>query len=90
MSILEKAYAKLYKSYQAIDGGKCHLVLAEFTGGFPEEYATKSYNRNLGSLWAKLMNAHENHYLLAAGSPSGDDKKHSRLGITQGHAFCIY
>lgn len=34
-AILEKAYAKLYSGYDKIIEGKCHRVLAEFTGGFP-------------------------------------------------------
>lgn len=37
-ALLEKAYAKLYSGYDKIVSGKCHRVLAEFTGGCPCEY----------------------------------------------------
>lgn len=68
------------------------MVLAEFTGGFPEQILTKDYNRNFNVLWSKLMGAYENHYLLAAGSPggTGSDTKCSKLGIIQGHAYSVY
>lgn len=36
-ALLEKAYAKMYSSYNNIVGGKCHRVLSEFTNGFPFE-----------------------------------------------------
>ncbi len=41
--IIEKAYAKLYGGYHNIEEGKCHKVLAEFTGGFPYELQTKNF-----------------------------------------------
>lgn len=37
VNIVEKAYAKMYGSYSKIFGGKAHLVMSEFTGGFPSE-----------------------------------------------------
>ena len=66
---LEKAYAKLYKGYHNIIEGKCHRVLAEFTGGFPFEVILENYKSNPNGLWAQIMNGKKNGYLLAAGSP---------------------
>ena len=47
-AILEKAYAKLYGSYTAIEAGKVHLALADMVeNGFPEQLALKSFKNNL-------------------------------------------
>jgi hypothetical protein len=42
-------------------------------------------------LWNKLINSHNNGYLMAAGSPSNPkgDSIASDLGIVQGHAYAI-
>jgi hypothetical protein len=34
--VLEKAYAKLYGSYQFIEAGKVQYALADMVEGFPE------------------------------------------------------
>ena len=42
VSVLEKAYAKMYGSYQAIEGGLVHLALVDLTGGSAEEMCVMS------------------------------------------------
>ena len=44
--ILQKAYAKLYCTYETIIGGRVHYALSDLTGGFPEELKTKKYTQN--------------------------------------------
>ena len=47
-AILEKAYAKLYGSYAAIESGKVHLALADMVeNGFPEQLALKPLIKNV-------------------------------------------
>lgn len=46
-NILEKAYAKLYGGYDKIEGGKVSYVLAELTGGQPEEIVLKDKQDNV-------------------------------------------
>lgn len=47
-AILEKAYAKLYGSYAAIEAGKVHLALADMVeNGFPEQLALKPLVNNV-------------------------------------------
>ncbi len=43
VNVIEKAYAKLYGSYEKIIGGKVHITLSEMTGGFPEEIKLQKY-----------------------------------------------
>jgi len=90
--IIEKAYAKLYKSYERIEGGKVHIALAELTGGIPQYIKiTDSIQDNLDEFWEKLYNYHDNDYMLGAGTPE-NVLGHSAVnqnGIVQGHAYAI-
>lgn len=53
--IVEKAYAKLYGSYSAIETGKVHMALADMVeGAFPEEIALKSFKNNIKVLENRL------------------------------------
>jgi len=56
-AILEKAYAKLYGSYEAIEAGKVHMALSDLIeNGFPEQLALKTYKNNLKLLASQLRN----------------------------------
>ena len=90
--ILEKAYAKLYKSYSLIKGGKVHLALAEFTGGIPHQIKiTAEVKDNIEEFWEMLYAYHDNGYMLGAGTPNGPGGINSvnANGIVQGHAYAI-
>lgn len=93
MMILEKAYAKLFGSYGAIDGGLVHFALADFTGGEPDMLTVTDAEVQPavddGSLFKKLLKYAELGYLLGAGSPSGSDSDVSSLGVVQGHAYSL-
>lgn len=69
-AILEKAYAKLYGSYKAIEAGKVHLALADLIeNGFPEQLALKTYKNNLKGLASTLRKLDKVKALMGAGSP---------------------
>ena len=95
--LAEKAYAKLYGSYQAIEGGYVDSALVDMTGGVAERWdwaeneVTKEQIRD-GSLWVKLLKYAQAGYLLGAGSTMGDDDSEanaSDLGIVQSHAYSV-
>jgi len=91
-TILEKAYAKLYGSYKAIEAGKVHLALADLIeNGFPEQLALKSYKNNIKLLACKLRNLDKVQALMGAGSPEHElgDGATNEEGIVQGHAYAI-
>lgn len=90
--ILEKAYAKLYKSYERIGGGKVHIALAELTGGIPQYIKiTDSIQDNIEEFWERLYNYHDSGYMLGAGTPENvrGDSVANENGIVQGHAYAI-
>eukprot|EP00826_Nyctotherus_ovalis_P046264 TRINITY_DN5203_c0_g7_i2.p1 TRINITY_DN5203_c0_g7~~TRINITY_DN5203_c0_g7_i2.p1 ORF type:complete len:489 (+),score=145.22 TRINITY_DN5203_c0_g7_i2:152-1618(+) len=90
--ILEKAYAKLYKSYERIAGGKVHIALAELTGGIPQYIKiTDSIQDNIEEFWEKLYTYNDNGYMLGAGTPENvrGDSAVNENGIVQGHAYAI-
>jgi calpain-5 len=93
--ILEKAYAKLYRSYEAIEAGQVHRALVDFTNGIGSSLlmtrdAEKQMIRN-GTLWTQLLSNHRSGYLMGAGTPSGSDSESnaSPSGIVQGHAYSL-
>lgn len=75
MLLLEKAYAKWYGSYGAIEGGLVYKALCDFVPGSIGECITmtsasvKAEIRS-GALWEKLKQFVQLGYLLGAGSPS--------------------
>ncbi|KAJ4808103.1 Calpain protease [Rhynchospora pubera] len=93
VSILEKAYAKLHGSYEALEGGLVQDALVDLTGGAGEEIDMRSPQAQLdlasGRLWSQLLYFKQEGFLLGAGSPSGSDVHVSSSGIVQGHAYSI-
>ncbi|MBA0851502.1 hypothetical protein Goshw_020885 [Gossypium schwendimanii] len=93
VSILEKAYAKLHGSYEALEGGLVQDALVDLTGGAGEEIDMRSPQAQIdlasGRLWSQLLQFKREGFLLGAGSPSGSDVHVSSSGIVQGHAYSL-
>ncbi len=89
--ILEKAYAKLYGSYENIEAGKVQYALADLTGGAPQQLKLETESNNLDAFWARLSSYYKAGYLLGAGSPEHEmgDRAQSPDGIIQGHAYSL-
>ncbi|KAH6559054.1 hypothetical protein KP509_1Z029900 [Ceratopteris richardii] len=93
VSILEKAYAKVHGSYEALEGGFVHDALVDLTGGAGEEIDMSSAQAQIdlssGRLWSQLLSFKQQGFLLGAGSPAGSDAHVSSSGIVQGHAYSV-
>ncbi len=89
--ILEKAYAKLYGSYENIEAGKVQYALSDLTGGAPQQFKLDTEAENLDVFWTKVFNYYKAGYLMGAGSPEHEmgDRAQTPDGIIQGHAYSV-
>jgi hypothetical protein len=85
--VMEKAFAKLHGTYQAIGGGgQIAAALQALTGGSAWAVPTSS---GAGKLWEGLLAAVEDpNVLVGAGTRSGTTAE-ARHGIVDGHAYSV-
>lgn len=91
--LLEKAYAKLHGSYEAINGGRPEQGLVDLTNGISEliNFDSEEFEqmKNNGCFWNRLRNCIKSGYLLAASSNGESDTVETELGIVEGHAYAV-
>lgn len=86
-ALLEKAYAKLHGSYEALSGGSALEAMEDFTGGVSEDIDLKNPPRQLFRL---MLKAYERSSLMSCSISAGaipEEKKAS--GLVAGHAYSI-
>lgn len=92
--LIEKAFAKYYGSYAAIEQGYVHHALQDLTGGDSEEIflAEASRGANKAKLWRNLLQWRENRFLMGAGTvmPNANDRELMDSGLVFGAAYVIY
>jgi len=86
-ALLEKAYAKLHGSYEALKGGSNADALTDFTGGLVQSYSMISPPRDLTKLLAKAIQRNS----VMSASIYGDyvNNPVSRNGLVSGHAYSV-
>ncbi|ELT98268.1 hypothetical protein CAPTEDRAFT_97820 [Capitella teleta] len=88
VALVEKAYAKLHGSYEAIEGGQTMDALVDLTGGLAERYEVKGADPNM---YRYLLRAHKAGSFVAC-SRKGDWRKATKAeanGLVSGHAYTI-
>lgn len=94
VSIIEKAFAKYYGSYAAVEKGYVHHALTDMTGCESECLSLNAYCRGPRKrvLWDMLMRYKRNGYILGAGTGSSAlaDKGIVEMGIIFDAAYTVY
>jgi len=84
--LLEKAWAKLFHTYERIEAGLTRDVLGDLTGA-----PTRIVWNDDPELWDLIVDAVKNDYLLTAGAADEDqmDKYFQTQGMVVGHAYTL-
>lgn len=94
--LIEKAYAKLHKTYESLNGGKMGEGMVDLSGGVSEKYNLKApETRELlenGVFWKMIKNYLKQGFLVGcANAAKGDDGKKidepGPNGISPNHAY---
>ncbi|XP_062585841.1 calpain-9-like [Saccostrea cucullata] len=92
-ALMEKAYAKLYGSYEALKGGNVADALTDFTGGICEGYTLRGSNANVPrNIVNILFKALDRQSLIGCGiNPVKGHQGEQKLpsGLVAGHAYSV-
>jgi hypothetical protein len=85
--LLEKAWAKLYGSYERIEAGLTREALRDLTGA-----PTKVIFSDDKNLWSEITTGERENYIMTAGANEEEDLSRStqdRLGLVASHAYSL-
>ncbi|ALC42605.1 CalpA [Drosophila busckii] len=87
-ALLEKAYAKLHGSYEALKGGTTCEAMEDFTGGVSEWYDLKEAPDNLFSI---LQKSSERNSMMGCSLEADPNVTEAETpqGLIRGHAYSI-
>ncbi|XP_048223508.1 calpain-9 [Perognathus longimembris pacificus] len=88
-ALLEKAYAKLNGSYEALKGGSAIEAMEDFTGGVSENFQTREAPEDLYTILGKAL---KRGSLLSCSIDvrnAADSEARTPLGLIKGHAYTV-
>ncbi|XP_053567152.1 calpain-9 [Bombina bombina] len=88
-ALMEKAYAKLNGSYEALKGGSTIEAMEDFTGGVAETYETKSAPDNFYDIMDKALKRGSMLGCSIDITSSAETEAKTPQGLVKGHAYSI-
>ncbi|PRP83981.1 hypothetical protein PROFUN_08665 [Planoprotostelium fungivorum] len=91
--LMEKAYAKLHKCYEELEGGSEIYGLVDLTGGAPDtlemDGADGSSKISTNKLWEEMLHASQQGTLMGCASvnPEAETEGDNGFGIMMNHAY---
>lgn len=91
LPLLEKAYAKLYGSYESLDGGHTSEALVSFTGGVAYQNMLEFAKLNKEEVWTRVKGMLDKKcYFLSVSTDKGEGREtKNECGIINGHAYAL-
>ncbi|ROT77546.1 Calpain-A [Penaeus vannamei] len=90
VALVEKAYAKLHGTYEALEGGQSMDAMVDLTGGLAERYDMEDTD-NLKKLYTHLLKSSRNGAFITC-SRKGDWRNATKAdehGLVEGHAYTV-
>ncbi|XP_037782723.1 LOW QUALITY PROTEIN: calpain-A-like [Penaeus monodon] len=90
VGLVEKAYAKLHGTYEALEGGQSMDAMVDLTGGLAERYDMED-TENLKKLYTHLLKSSRNGAFITC-SRKGDWRNATKAdehGLVEGHAYTV-
>ncbi|XP_074662514.1 calpain-9-like isoform X2 [Tubulanus polymorphus] len=92
-ALLEKAYAKMYGSYEALKAGHIADALTDFTGGLTESYPLGKFHDVPNNIVNIMFKSLERQSVIGASIYPVDPNENKRTllpnGLVAGHAFSV-
>ncbi|XP_069811162.1 calpain-9 [Dendropsophus ebraccatus] len=88
-ALLEKAYAKLNGSYEALKGGSTIEAMEDFTGGVAEVYENKNAPKNYFEIMDKALKRGSMLGCSIDITSSAETEAKTPQGLVKGHAYSI-
>ncbi|XP_022379380.1 calpain-9 isoform X3 [Enhydra lutris kenyoni] len=88
-ALLEKAYAKLNGSYEALKGGSTIEAMEDFTGGVAETFATKETPENFYEILEKALKRASLVGCSIDIRNSAESEARTPFGLIKGHAYSV-
>lgn len=90
--LLEKAYAKVYGSYENLEGGQTYDALVDMSAGVPEQFQLADLDDSIRAhFWQILLQAFQKDSMLGCSITPDPYQKEALIanGLVAGHAYTI-